>query len=417
MDVGWPADQVGRYCPGMTGPFSTNRSFRSLLTALAAAILLQFISLDLLLHSPTGSLGHAVGTTGVVLTGGASVIPVSLMWVKVGDRLDRRLARRTRFRVRWMRWRRQRPRYVAMLSRVRAQARADFTARRDLDRLPIGSSGSSPRTWDDLSASLERALLSLNHAPVSLVRQVDAELRRSEPVWRRQEYAIGLDLLLDPNSTDPRALNHDWQHVAGSLDRMVFSDLYSLPWQNRNWIGESLWDLRFSHGASDGFAAGWRVPYRWDQRLRIVQVTAALEAQRYEQIDVLDAATRASGTTGYAAFDEHRGHRTDTFILKPELAGWVARRPRTAREIAEHLSRSIPWLDDIDQSEQRLDEVMTVPITPPAMTGIPALSRLEIAWRKAAPHLRVRNRWLQERRFRQVMAAIKAPEPDPLRRS
>ncbi|ROP66895.1 hypothetical protein [Curtobacterium sp. PhB115] len=250
------------------------------------------------------------------------------------------------------------------LARLSTQARSDFAARRETSTFIAGSTHERPLTWDDVEASLEATLDTYRHASRTLVLQLGVEVQKPTPWWRH--IGLGLDEYLDRTPARPARGQGQWPGVGAGLDDLVFADLYLLPGQYPRWSQESLGNVRRAYNVSTAFATAPDVPLRWESRVRIVQVTAALEQQRSAHITALQAAAAADGESGYRAFDMWHDRHGQTVFMTPALGRDVLRARSTA-ELADGLVRRIPWLTDPALTEQRLRETLAVPVAPPAI--------------------------------------------------
>ncbi|PYY31500.1 hypothetical protein [Curtobacterium sp. MCBD17_030] len=250
------------------------------------------------------------------------------------------------------------------LDRLRAQAIEDFTVRRDAGGYIFGSEREKPLTWDDVERSLHEKLDSYRDASRALVLQLGVEVQKATPWWRHT--GLGLDEYLDQTPGRSPVGTVVWSPAPTSLDDLIFGDLYLLPGQYPKWVSESVGNVRREYGINAAFALAPGVPLRWASRVRIVQVTAALEQQRNDHIVRLQNEAEAGGESGYLAFDMWHNRHAQTVFMTPTLGRRVLRAGSVA-ELAELLVSSIPWLTDRDLTEQRLRSTLEVTVAPPAV--------------------------------------------------
>jgi hypothetical protein len=253
----------------------------------------------------------------------------------------------------------------AALVRLRAQARADFALRRAAGGPVRDWHRTAPLTWDDVESSLETTLALLDRAPRSLVLQLGVEVQEQVTWWRRSG-ARGLDEFLDAYPMGRSTVADPWADGGAMLDELVFGGLYLLPWQFAKGARESLRNVRRAYNTSGSFSISPVVPLRWSQRVRVVQVTAALEAQRSDHVSALQAAGEAAGERGYNAADNYHSRVAMTVFVTRELGRWVTG-TRSFAQLADGLVARIPWLTDQDLTERRLREVLAVPVARPAI--------------------------------------------------
>lgn len=250
------------------------------------------------------------------------------------------------------------------LHRLRAQALADFTVRRDAGGYIPGSRREKPLTWDDLEQSLHEKLDSYRQAPRAFVLQLGVEVQKPTPWWRH--VGLGLDEYLDRTPGRSPVGTVVWSPAPAALDDLVFGDLFLLPGQYPKWVSESMGNVRREYGINSAFALAPEVPLRWASRVRIVQVTAALERQRSDHITALQQQAEAEGESGYRAFDMWHNRHAQTVFMTPALGRRILR-ARSVPELADLLVGSIPWLTDRDLTEQRLQDTLGTPVVPPAV--------------------------------------------------
>lgn len=158
-----------------------------------------------------------------------------------------------------------------------------------------------------------------------------------------------------------------WSAAPTTLDDLIFGDLYLLPGQHPKWVSESVGDIRREYGITvAAFALAPEVPFRWESRVRIVQVTAAVEQQRNAHITALQQQAEAEGESGYLAFDNWHDRHAQTVFMTPALGRRVLR-ARSIAELADELVSSIPWLTDQDVTEQRLRDTLATDVAKPAV--------------------------------------------------
>ncbi|WIE82818.1 hypothetical protein [Curtobacterium sp. MCPF17_021] len=250
------------------------------------------------------------------------------------------------------------------LERLHAQALTDFAVRREADGYISGSTREKPMTWDDVERSLHEKLESYRQTPRALVLQLGVEVQKPTPWWRHT--GLGLDQFLDPTPGRSPVGKVVWSPAPEVLDDLVFGDLYLLPGQYPKWVAESIRNVRTAYGIRQAFSLAPDVPLRWASRLRIVQVTAALEQQRSDHIVRLQKKAEAEGESGYRAYDMWHNRHAQTVFMTPTLGRRVLRAGSVA-ELADLLVSSIPWLTDRDLTEQRLRSTLAVPVAPPAV--------------------------------------------------
>lgn len=248
--------------------------------------------------------------------------------------------------------------------RLRARALADFTVRRDAGGYISGSRREKPLTWDDVERSLHEKLDSYREASKAFVLQLGVEVQKPTPWWRH--VGLGLDEYLDRTPGRSPIGTVVWSPAPTSLDDLIFGDLYLLPGQSPDWVSESMGNIRREYGVNAAFALAPEVPLRWASRVRIVQVTAALEQQRSDHIVRLQKEAEAEGESGYRAFDMWHNRHAQTVFMTPALGRRILRAGSVA-ELAELLVGSIPWLTDQDLVEQRLRSALAFSVAPPAI--------------------------------------------------
>lgn len=256
-------------------------------------------------------------------------------------------------------------RFEDALERLRAQALVDFAVRRDTGAYISGSRREKPLTWDDVERSLRETLDAFQGASRALVLQLGVEVQKPTPWWRH--IGLGLDEYLDRTPSQSPVGTVVWSPAPTSLDDLIFGDLYLLPGQYPKWVSESVGNIRREYGINvAAFALAPGVPLRWESRLRIVQVTAALEQQRSAHITALQQQAEAEGETGYRAYDMWHNRHAQTVFMTPALGRRVLR-AESVEELADELVSSIPWLTDRRVTEQRLWNTLATDVAKPAV--------------------------------------------------
>lgn len=251
------------------------------------------------------------------------------------------------------------------LQRLRERALADFSARRAAGGHLSGSTRAKPLTWGDLEQSLNEKLDSYRHASRAFVLQLGVEVQKPKPWWRH--VGLGLDEYVDRTPDRSPVGTVVWSPAPPVLDDLIFGDLYLLPGQYPEWVSESVGNIRGEYGINvAAFALAPELPLRWASRVRIVQVTAALEQQRNAHIVALQQQAEAEGESGYRAFDMWHNRHAATVFMTPTLGRRVLR-ARSVGELAEELVSSIPWLTDLDVTAQRLHDTLATPVARPAV--------------------------------------------------
>ncbi|WIE63170.1 hypothetical protein DEI97_008520 [Curtobacterium sp. MCLR17_032] len=245
------------------------------------------------------------------------------------------------------------------------QALTDFTVRRDAGGYIPGSRREKPLTWDDVERSLRETLDAYQDASRALVLQLGVEVQKPTPWWR--QIGLGLDEYLDQTPSQSPVGTVTCSPAPASLDDLIFGDLYLLPGQFPKWVSESVGSIRREYGINvAAFALAPEVPLRWESRLRIVQVTAALEQQRSAHITALQQQAEAEGEAGYRAYDMWHNRHAQTVFMTPALGRRVLL-AASVEELANELVSSIPWLTDRNVTEQRLRDALATDIAKPAL--------------------------------------------------
>lgn len=251
------------------------------------------------------------------------------------------------------------------LQRLRERALADFSARRAAGGHLSGSTREKPLTWGDVEQSLNEKLDSYRQASRAFVLQLGVKVQKPKPWWRL--VGFGLDEYVDRTPGRSPVGTVVWSPAPPVLDDLVFGDLYVLPGQYPKWVSESVGNIRREYRINvAAFALAPEVPLRWASRVRIVQVTAALEQQRHAHIVALQQQAEAEGESGYLAFDMWHNRHAATVFMTPAL-GLRLLRVRSVGELAEELVSSIPWLTDLDVTAQRLHDTLATPVARPAV--------------------------------------------------
>ncbi len=238
------------------------------------------------------------------------------------------------------------------LERIGTVARHDLADRRAGDR-------------DDVAGVLETRLEALRRAPRSLVLQLGVEVQRPRPWWSR--FGLGLDQYLDRTPFEPVRSLAGRTGAGAAVDDLVFGTVYTAGACGPRDAAPSLRDVRSAFGVTTAFATAPGTLFCWRSRVRIVQVTSALEPLRIAHVVAEQIAAEAAGESGYSAADGWHSRHAQSQFLTRSLGRWMVA-PRSVPALAAGLVQRIPWLDDVDRTEERLRTTLAVDVARPGVS-------------------------------------------------